>query len=1146
MSELAAGFRAGTAMAESALGAYDRTRARREEEARREQLAELEARRQAQIDAQQAQVGLEQQAIQQGTPLASAVAPDPMMARLGGQPLPAGQMSPVAPQQTQLGGQPVAMRFQQSADQLPTMSEQDYLREQARIYGLTGDAGTAASLRREALGYDTRALEQERYETERAEDARRFESEQELAGRRVTALETQTKTAADKAAITIKQLKQQIDAFGEDRNTAQASIQGQRIFRENVMTGGDLSTTIQRINEAYPEESPQKQAALAAARDAALTDAGMTAAKVGNLYTRQVEPVRNVLAREFKTEDEQLKAYNKTISNFVDSNTFDNVPATIRKNEETGMFEVLEGDSVTASFSSMGEIKDVATQRVEAIGNDPVQFAMDYQQRAKKAMDAQVRAIDDLGERQKAFYSFIEKNPEVIRDEEQMRELEKTYGIGGKPDVTGLGDDGPSEKKPKLTIPQQLAKREKEARDKAVSEEQAKQDKIASYADITPDMIPRLTMPEIKELERNIEFLPRDLADAINERILFDIQSKSGLGSRRMYQGAKKPMPIYTIKDLRQQMVEAGRATEQASDAELVTKYGELIGENPFELADYFGVESGTDSSAFGAGISAGADTLQSLGYSALAAGSRALGAEDTSESFMRSAEAEQYEAFLTGKPEYERIEDQDSLGDYLGYGAYQIGKQLPIMGGITAASLATGGVGAAAGLGLRTGMAIGGAGTGYGVGVGSLYQSAYEAEQQGTPVNMGEIFAKAVPYAAAEALLPTALARTVTSTGVRPAATSRLGAGVQAGLGGVVTEGATELAQTELEISMNPYLSEEEKFSQRLNAVVAGGVSGGAISGGVGLLAGARKTGTEEKDLATTQPQEETFVPTPTQQEEFDLGRAPFLEGEMQDELGTPDTGLVDTGVAEVDPYVEQKLAKEEFDAQRKRKELHEATTPPIEQIELVDDGAPQLQLDFTDVGEVSTINSELAKFDGALKESIAERKTVPVGRRKVEEKKLAVVQTELDKIDEQLSAIKTVGFGRKNKKAKVARAKALEASKKALEAKRDEIQGKLDLVDAGKQASEQRKELRKATKAYAKGVAFNELTTEQQALLRQASPTIAFNNPEQTATQAEQVEEVAPTQEAEQVEMTSEVVEQEKCSCHSCRRHRCRCGSY
>ena len=323
-------------------------------------------------------------------------------------------------------------------------------------------------------------------------------------------------------------------------------------------------------------------------------------------------------------------------------------------------------------------------------------------------------------------------------------------------------------------------------------------------------------------------------------------------------------MPIYTIEDLRSQMPEF--VEKGANDEQLVLQYASEIGQDPTQLAQFLGVETGTDRSAFGAGLSAGLDTLQTIGLGTLAAGAEAFGAQDTADSLMYQAEGQQAQAYLQGKPEYERIEDQDSIGDFAGYIPYQVAKSLPIMGGIAATGALTGGAGAAVGLTARAATMAGTGLASYGTGVGSLYGSAYDAyREDGQRPDLGGVFTRALPYAAMEMLLPTVVAGTVTKAGLRPTAATRTQATLQGLGGGFATEAITETAQTGLEISMNPYLSEEEKYSQLLNAAVAGGLSGGAIGGTVGAIAGPTETDLAKSDKPDV---EQEVAPAPTEAE--------------------------------------------------------------------------------------------------------------------------------------------------------------------------------------------------------------------------------------------------------------------------------------
>lgn len=539
-------------------------------------------------------------------------------------------------------------------------------------------------------------------------------------------------------------------------------------------------------------------------------------------------------------------------------------------------------------------------------------------------------------------------------------------------------------------------------------------------------------------------------------------------------------MSIYTLEDLRRL---APAELKDVSDEQLVVEYANDVGMDPFEVADYLGVSTGRDTNPIFAGISSGTDTLQGLGYSALAAGTRALGADEMSESLMRETEGQQYEGYLAGRPEYERVEDLEGIGDYLGYGAYQIGKQLPIMGGIAAAGLATGGVGTAAGLSARTAMALGSGGTSYGVGVGSLYQSAYEAEQQGQEMNLGEVFAKAIPYAAAEALVPVAGASLVRGGAAGLTSASRGGRSLTAGGTAAVTEGVTELAQTELEISMNPYLSEEEKYSQRLNAAVAGGVSGGALGAAGGLLS-------KQKQVA---PRPEEFRPTPTQQDEIDLGRIPALEGDMQDELGTPDTGLAEpislTETTPTEQVIDENQLGLDFDAEP----LVEPTPEELRQ---------------------QSIDAEIAPAIEEQRAGIESSKGLPT--RGVLEGKLGVARSKLATVNRTMQPL----IQRKGSSAKL---KALSEQKRVLQAEVAEVETQIAAVDNKKDFSKNKKTIERAYRKVQRGVAVEELRDDERVAILSASPTLAaeFNVVDTVDTAEVAIQDTSLSDVVEQVEV-------------------------
>ena len=188
---------------------------------------------------------------------------------------------------------------------------------------------------------------------------------------------------------------------------------------------------------------------------------------------------------------------------------------------------------------------------------------------------------------------------------------------------------------------------------------------------------------------------------------------------------------IFSLDDLRTNLVDKGYVQEDAPDEELIVKYSEATRQDPFEIAQYFGVKTGAGKS-FTAGLSSGVDMVQGLGLSAAAAGAATLGFRETEERLALAAERQGYEGYLAGNPELEKVENVDSIGGALQYGAYQVGKQGPLLAGLTATTLVNPAAGIAAGAS---------------VGVGSLYESAREADGYVSGADLVQIGVKAVPY---------------------------------------------------------------------------------------------------------------------------------------------------------------------------------------------------------------------------------------------------------------------------------------------------------------------------------------------------------------------------------------------------------------
>lgn len=292
------------------------------------------------------------------------------------------------------------------------------------------------------------------------------------------------------------------------------------------------------------------------------------------------------------------------------------------------------------------------------------------------------------------------------------------------------------------------------------------------------------------------------------------------------------------------------------SDEQLVVTLSQKYGIEPGEIAQEFGVSHNPQRNPLGAGLSAGVDQLQGLGYGAIGAGARALGAESVADWADRGVERNYAESAFNGRSDLERIEDQ-SLGSALPFLGYQVAKQVPMLAGTLAASAAVpqaaipaalsrglavipkglGGGGLKAGMdfaGRRAALEAGNAfgrtiAASYPIGVGAMYG---EAVERGDPTQGDALAALGlgVPYGAAEAVMPSMVRNAFGSNAARFAGglPTRL---AKAGGLGFAGEAGTELFQNELEMGFAGDLTQDEIDSRRLNSAVIGGLVGGTFN---------------------------------------------------------------------------------------------------------------------------------------------------------------------------------------------------------------------------------------------------------------------------------------------------------------------------
>lgn len=292
---------------------------------------------------------------------------------------------------------------------------------------------------------------------------------------------------------------------------------------------------------------------------------------------------------------------------------------------------------------------------------------------------------------------------------------------------------------------------------------------------------------------------------------------------------------------------------------------------------------------AIAAGLSSGIDQVQGLGYGLLGAGLDAVGLDKAAQWTQDRRKLNEAEGYYAGRPDLDQIENI-SLGNAGDMLAYQLAKQGPTIAALVGANYIPG-VGQVANrlglsaLGARVPTALGGGGLragadlaarqaaaragqefgssavlGGAIGAGSLYNQSVDA---GDPSPFSA-FAAAPVYGALEAAVPSAVRGALRAPANLPGGlVRRMGA---AGALGALGEAGTELAQNEMEMAFGPALTDEEAYSQRLNAAALGAMVGGPL----GSLGGIRRPQTntprtvDQGQFDLTQQQNPAAAPAP------------------------------------------------------------------------------------------------------------------------------------------------------------------------------------------------------------------------------------------------------------------------------------------
>ena len=477
----AQGFQAG-------LSAVRQFQDMRDERQKREDLTELQKQRDAMLEAQKAQGAQEQQLIQQGVPLSSPVAnPDGLPTMLGATPVAAGNMSPVAPQGGVPLGQPQAVQFAQAAENLPTMSQAEYLRKQADVYTRLGDTDAAMGLMNQATALDRQAIQDERYQTD----------------------------------LDFRRQAQEITNQQEARRQAEY-VSGRQEEGRKVLRAQATNTFLDGL--ATGQYTTTDAAKYAAENNLDIAELGSKALNFYNLTEaeakkKQVELTRQVAGLSFG----QLLELHKSDDTITPGRHFeveenDDGVMLVEMNTETGekIRDLQQFPSTMAAESAMRSLASDYGTAVDSLVNTEakrrVTAAENAIERAKIAVDVskidaglREEAVKEIG-KLKSDPAFMSMTPGQ-QDAYIAKNIYDVLGIaanGGQPD---------RDKGPEGTYLQRTAG----LRSRTEAQERAA--KIKDFADIQVSDLDKFTPPEIRELEANIDFLPADVAEQLAERL---------------------------------------------------------------------------------------------------------------------------------------------------------------------------------------------------------------------------------------------------------------------------------------------------------------------------------------------------------------------------------------------------------------------------------------------------------------------------------------------------------------------------------------------------------------------------------------------------------------------------------------------------
>ena len=526
MSELAAGFRAGTQMAQSALDAYNSAKASREEEEYRAELEKINQGRNLKALGIEPSGGIGVRPVQlegiQQVPGAAPTGPNYLASMPNAVAMPDIGLGMPGEGQPFTGFTGGAAQFVESMDPNYGLSQKMALAEQ---YGMdkdyvrySGQQDRVAETERAEL-----AERQRQYEAGlgRSYQQERDKAKDDLDARIQTRLEGVANKQQESFSAQQRLAEYNLNQLTNEQERTEATEIASNTLVDIMAKSRDGVPDLSQVNTAL-EQNPffqGKPRVLAAAKNAAskkyFGNLGINEAQQARIFSQATLPLREALAEVpvdeggNVLEESALSKFQDVVSKFqgFDTDPTDNLIPRLVKNED-GTISLYEGAKETRNFASFNELKDVATDFLGQADGAMANTALQYMDNITKQAKAKADRLESQAEREEAFRDFVKQNAALVSNEDQREKWQRVYRVG--PSTPGWDELTPT---PTPTPKNKGLTSDSDAILSDLNAEKAKErEKAVSRSGMIGELTSKYTDLELKEIIDSGRLPPEDIS----------------------------------------------------------------------------------------------------------------------------------------------------------------------------------------------------------------------------------------------------------------------------------------------------------------------------------------------------------------------------------------------------------------------------------------------------------------------------------------------------------------------------------------------------------------------------------------------------------------------------------------------------------